>query len=474
VIRGVVALALIVAAVAGGAFFADHPGQVEIVWQGWRIDTSVGVLAAAAGLFALFVATLALILAGLRRAPRNLRRHRALRRRRNGEAAMTRGLIALAAGNSAEAHRHASRAAEILTDQPIAQLLVAEAAQRRGDRTATRQAYEALLTLPDSEFLGLRGLFAEAMRDGDDRTALPLAERARALRPGARWLAESLVALQARAGAWAAAREALVQAARRGALPTGEARHQRGVVVYELSRAAEREGDLRRAAGLAARAQTLAPDLAEPAAHHARLLLRLGRRRAAARAIERAWRHAPHPDLADAYAGIEADAGAVARAAALHRLAAHNPAAVESRLALAEATLDARLWGEARRHLEHLLGEAAAHLPSRRLCLAMARLEEQAAGDLTAMRQWLDRAVGAPPGPAHTCRRCAATVERWQSLCPRCGGFDTLAWRRVDGDASPGAVPQTLTAPLMLAPPDATVAENPARQSLAPAAQSDN
>ena len=66
--RILLSLFLLAAAVAAGVYFADNPGQVEIVWQGWLIDTSVGVLVALAALFAFLVSVLAL--ARYRPAPR--------------------------------------------------------------------------------------------------------------------------------------------------------------------------------------------------------------------------------------------------------------------------------------------------------------------------------------------------------------------------------------------------------------------
>ncbi len=56
---------------------------------------------------------------------------------------------------------------------------------------------------------------------------------------------------------------------------------------------------------------------------------------------------------------------------------------------VAEAALDAQLWGEARRHLGN---ELAREPPSRRLYLLMARLEEGEHGDAGRVREWL----GAP------------------------------------------------------------------------------
>jgi len=475
--RAVVALILIAAAGAGAVFFADHPGRVLIVWQGWQVDTSVGVLVGAVALVVLIVSGLVLCAAALYRWPANLRRRRAARRWRAGEAALTSGLVALAAGHPAEAQRAARRAETLLAEAPsgrapsggtpIPLFIAATAAQHQGDPAEARRAYTALLDRPQTEFLGLRGLIGQALRAGDDNTALHLAERARRLRPDAVWLVDTLIVLAARAGDWGAVRDTLAGAARQKLLPSVLARHHRGVVLHELSRAAERRGDKRRATGLAAKAQALAADLAAPACHHARLLIELGRKRSAVKSIERAWRTAPHPDLARLYLDLHPEAGLLARATAMQRLAAHNPEAEESRLAIAETALAAQLWGEARHHLglalaaEPSAGSAPRGLsplgPSRRLCLLMARLEESEAGNAVAARDWLDRAIGSSPDRTYVCTRCGGETLEWLALCPECGGFDTFVWRSPPpGSRPPIAQSGDVGAPLMLPAPNVT------------------
>jgi HemY protein len=464
--RRLLALAVIAAVVAGAAFVAGHPGHVEIVWQGWQVDTSVGVLAGAVALIVLAASVLVLFAAALLRVPRNLRRRRAARRQRAGEAALTIGVVALAAGQPAAARLAAQRAAALLATAPfggapMALLVAAEAATQEGDTAAARASYTTLLERPDTAFLGLRGLIGQALRAGDDDTALNLAERARKLRPDAPWLVDALLVLAARTGDWTAAQGTLAGAARHRGLPAERARHHRGIVLYELSRDAERSGDLRRAAGLAAKAQALAADLAAPALHHARLLALLGRKRAAARTIERAWHTAPHPDLPRLYLDIHPEAEPLARAAAVERLAAHNPEASESHLAVAEAALAAQLWGEARRHLglaidAESVPQSSSAGPSRRLCRLMARLEESEDGNMAAARDWLDRAIAAPPDPCYVCTRCGGGESpEWQALCRECGGFDTLRWTSPSQGASAIIAPMANAgAALMLPAPE--------------------
>jgi HemY protein len=464
--RAIGTLVAIAVLVAAAVFFAENPGQVEIVWQGWQVETSVGVLVAAAILAATAVAVLLWLLSRILGSPRVFLQRRRERRRRAGYQALTRGMVAVAAGDPEEARRCARRAEALLAEPPLTLLLSAQAAQIGGDETAAKKFFTTMLDRPETEFLGLRGLLNQALREGDRATARRLAERAVALQPGTRWAALSLFDLEVRDGRWEAARDTLAQAVKRRIIAPAAARHHRGVILYELSLAALTQGDRHRALALAAEAQAQAPDLAPAAAHRARLLLEDQRIRRAAKAIERAWQTAPHPRLAQAYGAIWESDTPLARVARYERLATCNPGARESHIALAEAALTAQLWGEARRHLERALAAdppafapiptspvpalpvpaveeparsappafserqaADVARPSVRLCLMMARLEEAEHGDLARMREWLDRAAGAAPDPRWICASCGGESLDWHSLCQRCGSFDALVWR---------------------------------------------
>ena len=118
-IRGIACLIIVAVLVAAGVFFADHPGQVEIVWQGWQVETSVGVLIAAAALAALTAGLLYSVIAAIIRSPGRVRRLRRERRRRAGYRALAQGMVAVAAGDPQEARRYAKRADVLLADPPL-------------------------------------------------------------------------------------------------------------------------------------------------------------------------------------------------------------------------------------------------------------------------------------------------------------------------------------------------------------------
>ena len=103
---------------------------------------------------------------------------------------------------------------------------------------------------------------------------------------------------------------------------------------------------------------------------------------------------------------------------------------IESHIALAEAALKARLWGEARRHLGEAGGREDAPTPSARICRLMAELEEAEHADLPAARMWLARATTtASQDAAYVCAACGAEAAAWSSLCPHCRSFDSIEWR---------------------------------------------
>ncbi len=467
VLAGLIGIAALIGV---GVFFADHPGQVEIVWRGWQARTSVGVLVAAAVLAALaagFALRLILLVVG---SPGIFLRRRRERRRHAGYRALTQGMVAVAAGDAVEARRNAKRAEALLAEPPLTLLLSAQAAQLEGDEAAAKKFFTLMLDRPETEFLGLRGLLNQAVGAGDRGTALKLAERARLLRADSRWVSLSLIELETQEGRWAAALDTLARAVRRRIVTAERARHHRGVILYELSRAAEAEGDRQRAVNQAAEAAPLTPDLPTPAAHYARLLMEEGRTRPAARAIERAWRTMPHPELARVYRDLQGGAPPVARVKSFAALAAQNPSARGTYLAQAEAALDAQLWGEARRHLELALaaplppyadtpanaarpngGSARRTLPGAGatpwLCRLIARLDEEPQDDRQQPREWRGRSVPEFPDPCWVCASCGGDSLEWRSLCPHCGSFDALAWRTPSHAAVVEAPPRRLALP---------------------------
>ncbi|HYE52505.1 MAG TPA: heme biosynthesis HemY N-terminal domain-containing protein [Azospirillaceae bacterium] len=419
--------------VAAAVWLANRPGTVAVEWQGYAVETSVGIAALALVVALVAASWLYLLWRALLRSPRAIGRIRGESRRVRGYRALTQGMVAVAAGDARTAERCAAKASSLLDEPPLTLLLSAQAAQLNGDEQAAAKYFEAMLQRPETEFLGLRGLLTQALRRGDRARALELARRAQALEPKAEWPLLTLVELEARRGDWTAAEEALDRAQRAKALPPERAKHQRTALLAERARAAGAAGRLDEAVAAAQKAHDLTPSSVPAAVELARHKARAGNVKAARKALEQAWRAGPHPDLADAWGEIEEGADPLALVKRYEALVAIDPEAQEGHLALARAAIRARLWGQARTHLERVRKAA----PTARVYLLMAELEEAEHGDGPGVRQWLAKVPGADADATWVCAGCGGPATAWSAVCGHCGTFDALEWR-TPGTPVPG------------------------------------
>ncbi len=416
--------AKIAAAVTIAVWLTRHPGMIRVDWQGWRIETSVGV-AALVGLVLIAVVALAYAAwRNLKRTPRAIVAARRERRRAAGYRALTEGLVAVAAGNSDEARRHARKAGGLLNEPPLTLLLSAQAAQLSGDSAAAKRDFEAMLERPETEFLGLRGLIVQALKDGNTVDALALTHRAYTLRPATPWVLETLIDLHSKAGQWRETQKYLGEA-QRGKIVTGtQAKIQEAALLAERARAASAAGRLDEAFEQARRAHDLDPALAPATVLLARRVAAEGRVRRARKIVEAAWIVGPHPSLVPVYLDIVDAKTSLARYTAVRNLVEDAAGHVESRVALAEAAIGAELWGEARRQLDAI---DDADISSRVFRLR-ARITEGDEADSSAIEEWRNRAAVAQPDPAWVCGACGTVSDEWMGVCGNCGTLAGVVW----------------------------------------------
>ena len=412
IVLAVVALAVLIIALRG------EPGAAELTWFQWNIRTT----AAAATMLLIFFTLAASLfwraLIWVAEAPRRAARARADIRRRQAQEALTRGFLAAAAGDGAEARRQAQRAADLVDETPsLVRLLSAQAAEAAGDAAGVRAAYTAMLGFPEQRMVAHRGLMQAALAEGDDAEAQRHAEAAYGLARTAPWAWQAVLEAKLAAGDWPAALALMQGALERRIISPIVAERARAALL--TAHAAAREGDAdARAAALddAQIAARLAPGFAPAAVVAARLLADDGRAARAAQMIEAAWKVAAHPALWLAYRDLRTHETPRERAARLATLAAFNPETREARILMAEQALIAGDAVGARAAAQALEAEPL----TRRLAGLQARIAS-AAGDRDEARAWTVRGAEAPPEPD------------WSDLDPagRAFAYTAADWARI-------------------------------------------
>lgn len=415
VVMAVVTAAALWLAGQQGAVTVEVPGTVYKV----SLAVALFLLVLCIG-FCIFVYRLFSIL-GL--VPEKLAMWGQARRNKKGMAALTRGLVATAAGDIEDARRQSRKAMALIGEPPLALLLAAQSAQLQGDEKEAEKQYTAMLKSPELEFLGLRGLYMGAMRRDDRPRALEIATRAFALRPKAPWVVNALFDLQTGQHDWSLAGATLEAAGKAKLLDNGVTRRRRAVLKAAEALEAEEIGDTAKALTLAQEAAGIAPGLTAAALTAARLSANNGRTWKASGILEQAWAKEPHPAIARAYADLKPDETPRNRAVRLNGLAAQNPNHPESRILTASIALSSGDWQKGKDAIKDL----AASFPTARICTLMADIERHA-GDEAESRGWAARAIKAPRDAVWACAACARQYADWSAVCPGCSAFDQLAW----------------------------------------------
>jgi HemY protein len=424
----------VIAGIAGAAgLLVDTRGGVTITWNGYEyppltLVEFVGVvLLTMVALFLLYKLA-GFLIAVLRFAMGDetaLSRYWSRAKERRGFAALGRAQVALADGDLQAAATQARKATRLLGQRDLTDLLGAQIAEARGDIAEARRRYRALAKEPPTAMVGVKGLLAQAVKQGEADRALKFAEHAFTLRPKDPQVQQTLFDLQVRRGGWEGALRTLTAMVRNKTLPKEVVDRRQAVVNLERASEAEKLGDHRKALEAGDAAVKAAPGLAPAAAFAARLHIAQGDVSRAARILKEAWRMSPQPDLAQAFAEIARDETPAQRRRRFRDLIQTNPDHEESKFLNAELAIADADWSAARK----ALGTMPSDKPTHRSLAMMAAIEKGEGASEAVVRGYLARAVTAPRGAHWVCDRCAAAPGVWSAVCPSCGGFDTLAWR---------------------------------------------
>ncbi len=402
-------LLVLAAIVVTVAWYVGHlPGQFVLHFGAYVVQTSVPVALLALAVLFLVLYALARLVSGVLRIPQWFGVRGALRQRRRGDDAVTRSLLALAAGDGNDAQRESARSRRLLGDTPQTLLLAAQAARIAGHEDQAEAIFRELAERKDAGFLGLRGLLRQALARQDWVAAAEYARRAEAAHPGAAWLRTERAQIAVQTQDWRGALSLSAPDAPLAAFATAAALEQ---------------SDPDEGRKLAKSAWDADPSLAPAAIAYARRLREAGKEAKAIDVLRRSWSLAPHPDVA-AYAIAPANGALERLAAAESMVGTTTEHHAETHLLLARLHLDAGQIAAARTELERA---RAGGLDQQRVWLLQADIAE-AEGQADEAREALRHATTAPSDPVWRCGSCGTVHVQWLAVCPQCRTPGRITW----------------------------------------------
>lgn len=416
---------IVLALGAGFAWLADRPGELSVIWQGQRIEMSLMV---AATLLASLIAAILIVVWFIRvvwLSPHSISRYFRARKRDRGYQALSTGLIAAGAGDSALARKMTARTRGLISSdqEPLIHLLEAQTALIEGKYDDARKKFELMADDPETRELGLRGLYLEAKRLGANEAARQYAERAADKAPHLPWATLAALDYRSQTGQWDEAIRLLDQSRAGHVIDRKEADRKKAVLL--TARATEKlEADPKGARDDAQAALKLAEDLIPAGLIAAKALFREDNLRKAASILEKLWKQDPHPEVARLYVRARSGDSATDRLKRANKLEALRPNNAVALATVAESALEARELPLARAK-----AEAAARIqPNEGIFLLLADIEEADTGDDGRIRHWMNQALKSPRDPAWTAD--GVTAPEWLPVSPVSGRLDAFEWKQ--------------------------------------------
>ncbi len=408
-------------AAAAASWLSAQPGAVQVEWLGWRMELPTSLAVAFVVGFALLLVFFDRMMRAIRGMPHWLGGRLRQRRDDAGHRALTLGLMAVSAGEPAEARKYASRADRLLKAPKLTGLLAAQAAHLAGDHQAARRYFASLLDDGETAFLGQIGLMRLAIDDQDSVKARDAARAALAIKPDSVLAASHLLRLEVRRADWQAALPALDVVSKGQKKTKPKVKSVKAVQRAALTRqrcALEflKANDLLikdRSTALKALVASLKndPSFLPALIMLADLYLEDKAHAKAAKILETGFSRAPHRSLSDRLklAWKSNDGQFIARLIKQlekvdigQRRLAYNVVAEQARAVGMDGEAE-RLLCEAR----ELSGKVGANFDE-------SDLNDDA---------W----------PSWQCGSCRSLNGDWQPFCPACDEFATLIWRRPKG-----------------------------------------
>ena len=412
------------------AWLSNNPGFVQMDWLGWRVQTSVAVVIGVFVIgYAVFYAFLAKPLLLLKNkivywARADLRAQKMAKAKVSREVdrytLLGKGLVALAAGDVAAAEKMQKDIVKKFADDEAKTFVFeAQLAEAKNDTAKAMELYGKLADAPETRLLGMRGKIRLFRLNGAPEKALQACEELLNEKNPMPWTVSEAFELQVHEKQWDKAIATLEKARKMDLFDKKTLKHLKASVLLEQSAettdAAEKEK-------LIFEAEETDDSLIQAVLNAASLNAEKGEIRKARKQLCKLWKTAPCWAVYEAYQALTPEKPALEAVTDLQELLNENKDAEINALAMADASLKARLWGQAKGLLEKYL---TVKPNSKRALLMMAEVAAANRDEKTAV-EYGEKAAVAETEPMYFCSACHTAFNEWHTVCPTCHTLGTM------------------------------------------------
>lgn len=411
------------------AWLGNNAGSIQIDWIGYRITTSVAVFIGAVVLFYfIFHYLLAKPISLIKEEIVSIFRSDA-RAERIAKAKVAKemdryillgkGITALMAGDIATAEKLKRQIEKKFVGEPGKTMVFeAQLAEAKNDTAEALHLYSELAKEPETKLLGLRGKIRLFRLSGNVKQALDICSVLLNEKNPPLWVISESFELQLQERRWVDAVNTLEKARKQDIFDKATFKHLKACVLLEQS-TYEEDPELKEK--LVRDAENTDGTLAQAVLLTAKYNAQKGQLRKARSQLMDLWKKSPNWAVYEAYVSLTPEATPIDTVKNVEELIRENPSAVLNDLILADSSIKAQLWGQAKTSLEKYLQSEPF---SKKALTMMAEVAERSKDEAMAS-EYKDRAAQAEDEAPYRCSVCLTEFNDWHVVCPVCHTLGT-------------------------------------------------
>ncbi len=409
-------------------WLVSQPGEMDFNFLSYDVNIQTGVFLLILAVFILLALYILRLIRAVFSVPKAIVEYRDGYRHRVGYLSLTRGLVAVAAGDAAKAAHYSKETQKLLKGQTgLPLLLEAQAARLRGNEGVAKDRFEALLENKDMAFLGMRGLMRSALDAGDYKQALKHARSALKLHPSQGWILKIVYALEIKNRHWEEVLKLGKRIEKKNVMPSTKIVSDRIAIHLMRYDYDKEQGDNNTALRELKMAYKLNPSFVPTVQRMAAYCMDGKKNKKATKLVEDAWKVNPHPALAQIWDQLSPVKGKdlnVRKLAWFEKLIDLDAHSAEGHIAAAKAAMKLEFWGEAKAHLM-----AAEKLyPTTQIFHMRAVVEQNITHNDDGVETVLERVGEAMPSKVWTCKETGMVYDEWSPIAMPHEGFNTISW----------------------------------------------
>lgn len=401
------------------------PGRSVLNYDEYSIELSTGLLVGGSIIFFILFHKILMLWNWMRKLPSRFKKCRTQRRVNKSTEMVIEAFNMIAAGDSKQALVLLGKARQLNKDDVFNAIFTAQTTYNQEDDVQSEQRFRALLKKEETRFLGYRGLVLLRTRQEKLDEAHHFLQQALQERPDSPWVLGQLFNWNVEHSTFSGAQTILEQLRIGGYLTKLEMQRKKAVLLWVKAEHCLKENNFEEFYESVIDALRLAPELTDATVALVNYYGESNRESKAWKCLKTGYSFNPHPDLLGGLKELFKQKNSLEIYQRGEELTSTHPNHRTTHWLMAKLAIEAKLWGQARFHLDALrkikLSQTYFEL--------MAELETQEnPTNFDKIQNFYSQASHASRPPVWACQNCYTVLAKWDAFCPSCHSFDQIVW----------------------------------------------